>query len=82
MDTETASAEPTVMQSQLQGRCAGIGTETSYQHNLECARTAILRSFFKLANLPPENWRDLADVVDDHLHVAWAAGYVAGASQR
>ena len=51
-------------------------------HDLENARTAILRSFFKLTNLPPENWRDLADVVDDHLHVAWAAGYVAGASQR
>jgi hypothetical protein len=56
--------------------------EPTVVHTLECARTAILRSFFKLANLSPENWRDLADVVDDHLHVAWAAGYVAGASQR
>ena len=44
------------------------------------ARTAILRAVSALmpADLPPEHWRNLGDLVDDQLHVAWAAGYVIG----
>ena len=48
------------------------------------ARTAILRAVFALmpADVPPERWRDVGDVVDDQLHVAWAAGYHARAYEE
>ena len=48
------------------------------------ARTAILRTVFALmpADVSPERWRDVGDVVDDQLHVAWAAGYHARAYEE
>jgi hypothetical protein len=46
---------------------------------LDHARAEILRAFSKLVDLPVEGWRDLADVVDDQLHAAWAGGYAARA---
>ena len=33
-------------------------------------------------DVPSERWRDVGDVVDDQLHVAWAAGYHARAYEE
>lgn len=48
------------------------------------ARTAILRAVFAMmqVDVPKERWRDVGDVVDDQLHVAWAAGYHARAYEE
>ena len=48
-------------------------------HEVDHARAEILRAFGKLVDLPVEDWRDLADMVDDHLRAAWAGGYAARA---
>jgi hypothetical protein len=46
---------------------------------IDHARAEILRAFGKLANIPAESWRDLAELVDTQLCAAWAGGYAARA---
>ena len=46
------------------------------------ARTAILRAISSLTVLPEGSWQELAAVVDDQLHVAWASGYYARAYEE